>query len=100
MEDFNWGAFLGITLGIICGLTGLWWGRRAAAKQRGLDERFDLIRTRARASSWFFPIIRTCFFFLLLLFGVKLSVAAVLGILLFIHLGSWAIFVLYYQAKL
>ncbi|MED3690155.1 hypothetical protein P4534_15275 [Peribacillus butanolivorans] len=51
MEDFNWGAFLGITLGIICGLTGLWWGRRAAAKQRGLDERFDLIRTRARASS-------------------------------------------------
>ncbi|MGE7183837.1 hypothetical protein ACQKKK_07455 [Peribacillus sp. NPDC006672] len=62
MEGFNWGAFLGITLGIIIGLTGLLWGRRAAAKQCGLDERFDLIRTKARASSWFFTFIATCFF--------------------------------------
>lgn len=99
MEDFNWGAFLGITLGIICGLTGFWWGRRAAAKQRGLDERFDLIRLE-HGHPVGFPHLLGRAFFLLLLFGVKLSAAAVLGILLFIHLGSWAIFVLYYQAKL
>lgn len=98
--DFNWWAFLGITLGIIGGLAGLWGGRRAAAKQRGLDERFDHIRTKARATSWFFTLFGIYIFFFLLFFGVKLSVAPVLGILLFLHLGSWAISVFYYEAQL
>ncbi|MFJ7745206.1 hypothetical protein [Peribacillus sp. NPDC097295] len=98
--DFNWWAFLGIILGITGGLAGLWGGRRAAAKQRGLDERFTLIRTKARATSWFYTLFGLYVFFFLLLFGVKLSVAPILGILLLLHLGSWAISVFYYEAKL
>ena len=98
--EFNWWAFLGITLGIIGGLAGLWGGRRAAAKRRGLDERFDLIRTKARATSWFFTLFGVYLFFFLLLLGVNLSVAPVLGIFLLLHLGSWAISVFYYEATL
>ena len=98
--DVNWWAFIGITLGIIGGLAGLWGGKRVAAKQRGLDERFDHIRTKARATSWFYTLFGIYIFFFLLLCGVKLSVAPILGILLLLHLGSWAISVFYYQAKL
>ena len=100
METFNWGAFLGIMLGIFGGLLGLWLGRRAAAKQRGLDERYEMIRLKARSSSWLFTLLTVYLLFFLLLFGANLSPAPVLGVLLLIHMGSWALSIFYYQAKL
>lgn len=92
-------GFLGLSLGALGGLFGLWWGRRKAARQRGLDERYESITVKSLASGWKITLLSIYLLFILLLFGVQLSVAPVLGIILLIHMAGWAFSVLYYNFK-
>ncbi|GED72360.1 hypothetical protein BRE01_60620 [Brevibacillus reuszeri] len=46
------GALVGLIGGALLGCLGLYIGNKQAKRHRGLDERFVLIPTKARASSW------------------------------------------------
>ena len=99
----NWdqiGVLLIILLGVFGGLLGVWWGRKQAARQRGLDERFHIISSKSQAAAWKFTLAAIYIMFILLACGVKLSTAPVLGILLLIHMAGWAFSSVYYHVKL
>jgi len=99
----NWdqlGVLLLILLAIIVGLLGIWWGRKQAARKRGLDERYDIISSKSQAVAWKFTLVAIYILFIIIACGVKLSAAPVLGIVLFIHLASWAFSNIYYNIKL
>lgn len=85
------GGLIGLYGGLICGLIGWYVGRKKASQERGLDETHDYIWSKARSYSWFKTIAAIYFFFSLYLFGVDMSLAMVLGLLIFIQLGVWAL---------
>lgn len=85
------GGIIGLYGGIICGLFGWWFGRKKARKNRGLDELYYHIWQKARSYSWYVTLGVIYVFFSLIVFGIELSSAMVLGILLLAHLGSWGI---------
>lgn len=91
MSGAEIGALIGLLGGAGAGLFGWWFGRRQAKKNRGLDELYEHVWKTARSTSWIITLVFIYIVFTLHLFGVQLSVAAVLGMLLFIHMGSWAI---------
>jgi hypothetical protein len=92
-------GFLGMLLGASGGLFGLWWGRKLAARKRGIDERYESIAVKALANGWKITLIYIYVLFILLLLGIQLSVAPVLGTLLLIHMAGWAFSLVYYQIK-
>lgn len=92
-------GFLGIVLGVSGGLFGLWWGRRLAARKNELDERYEKITVNALANGWKITVITIYVLFLLLLVGIQLTTAQVLGILLIIHMAGWAFSTVYYNLK-
>ncbi len=92
-------AFLGLMLGALGGLFGLWWGRRMAARKNGLDERYEKIINKSLAAGWKITVCSIYLLFLLLIFGVQLTSAQVLGILLLVHMAGWAFSRVYYQLK-
>lgn len=79
----------GLYGGAILGILGWWFGRRMANKQRGLDELYEHIWQKSRSVSWFFTLASIYVFFSLHIFGIELSTAMVLGIILLVHLASW-----------
>jgi len=85
------GGLVGLLGGMICGLAGWYFGRRAAKKERGLDEVHDFIWQKARSYSWYVTLVILYVLFFLYVFGVAISVPVALGILMFVHLFSWAI---------
>ncbi len=92
-------ALLGLLLGVLGGLFGLWWGRKLAAQKRGIDERYENIAVKALANGWRVTLVYISVLFILLVMGIKLSVAPVLGTLLLIHMAGWALSFIYYQIK-
>lgn len=92
-------GFLGLLLGAFGGLFGLWWGRKKAAENRGLDERYSSIMTKSFSSAWKITLLSMYILFALLLFGVELAAVPLLGILLLIHLGGWTFSTFYYNFK-
>ncbi|GIP26273.1 hypothetical protein J23TS9_14030 [Paenibacillus sp. J23TS9] len=94
------GVLLMILLGIFGGLLGLWWGRKQAARQRGLDERFHVISSKSQASAWKITLVAIYILFIMIVCGVKLSAAPVLGIVLLVHMAGWAFSSVYYNIKL
>ena len=84
-------GMVGLYGGMLCGILGWWFGRRKAREQRGLDELYDHIWQKARSYAWYVTLVSIYIFFSLVMFGIDLSVSMVLGILLLVHLGSWAI---------
>jgi len=92
-------GFLGIVLGISGGLFGLWWGRKMAARKNGLDERYEKITVNSLANGWKITVVFIYLLFLLVIVGVQLSTAQVLGILLLIHMAGWAFSTIYYHVK-
>lgn len=89
--DISIGGMIGLYGGILCGLLGWWFGRKKAKENRGLDELYYHIWQKARSYSWYVTLIAIYIFFSLIMFGVELSTAMVLGLILLTHLGSWAI---------
>ncbi len=90
MEINIWGM-IGLYGGVIGGLLGWWFGRQKARKNRGLDELYSHIWQKARSYSWYVTLGALYVFFTLLSFGIELSTAMVLGILLLTHVASWGI---------
>jgi|SRR5690625_434918 len=84
-------AFLGLYGGAIIGLSGWYFGRRKAKKERALDEVHDHIWQYARSFAWYATLFTIYILFSLYLFGIPMSVPMVLGILLIVHLSTWAI---------
>lgn len=93
-------SLVGLVLGASGGAFGLWWGRKQAARNRGLDERYETISKKSLATAWKITLGSIYLFFILLIFGVGLSTAAVLGVLLLIHMKGWAFSTVYYNLKL
>ena len=85
------GGMIGLYGGMLCGVLGWWFGRKKARENRGLDELYDHIWQKARSYSWYVTLGAIYVFFSLLIFGVELNPAMILGILLSTHLGSWGI---------
>ncbi len=52
MSGNQWAGLLGLLTGLTLGGIGLWLGMRAAARRRGIDERFQLCKQQALADSW------------------------------------------------
>lgn len=92
-------ALLGLVLGALFGLFGLWWGRKKAAENRGLDERYETITTKSFASAWKISLAAIYILFALVIFGIQLAAAQLLGILLLIHMFGWAGSTFYYSFK-
>lgn len=88
--EINIGALIGLYGGVVAGLMGWWYGRKKAREQRGLDELHDHVWTKAKAYSWYCTLVALYVLFSLVIFGVKISGAVILGILLMVHLTSWA----------
>lgn len=89
-------GFIGLVIGLAGGLFGLWYGRKMAARKNGLDERTHTIFTKSLASGWKITLLSICILFVLVLLGVKLTAAALLGILLIAHMVGWACSILYF----
>ncbi|ERI07437.1 hypothetical protein [Aneurinibacillus aneurinilyticus] len=93
------GALIGLFGGAVLGLSGWFFGRKRAYKNRGLDERYYLIRDKARATSWQVTLAAMYILFFLVILKIGISAASALGILLLVQMGSWATLIFYYQAK-
>ena len=89
--EFSIGGIFGLYGGMICGILGWWFGRQKAKKNRGLDELYDHIWQKAKSYSWYMTLAAIYIFFSLMVFGIELNIAMVLGILLLVHIGSWGI---------
>jgi len=98
----NYGALIGLYGGAVCGLLGWYFGRRKAIKEHSLDELHDYIMKTARSFSWFATLGTIYIFFTLLVIGVSLNAAFILGILLLVQMTSWgvSIFILKYYMTL
>ncbi|MFC4597802.1 hypothetical protein [Cohnella hongkongensis] len=94
------GVLLIILLSISVGFLGLRWGLKQAARQRGLDERFQMISSKSQAAAWKITLAVIYILFTILVCGAKMSAAPVLGIVLFVHLIGWAFSTVYYNIKL
>lgn len=90
----------GLFLGALGGGFGWWYGRRQAARNRGLDERYEIISGKSLANAWKITLVSFYLLFILVIFKVHISAAAVLGILLIVHMAGWAISTIYYNVKL
>ncbi|WP_320939889.1 hypothetical protein [Lysinibacillus capsici] len=91
MMEINILGMIGLYGGVIGGLLGWWLGRKKARKNSGLDELYYHIWQKARSYSWYVTLGALYVFFTLLNFGIQLSTAMVLGILLLTHVASWGI---------
>jgi len=84
-------GFIGLYGGLAFAILGWFFGRRQAKKENGLDEMNSFIFTKARSISWYFTIVTIYVLFSLALLDIELSLIFALAILLFVHMGSWAI---------
>lgn len=89
--ELSIGGIIGLYGGMICGILGWWFGRKKARENRGLDELYYHIWQNAKSYSWYVTLGAIYVLFSLIMFGIELSNAMVLGILLLTHLGSWGI---------
>jgi len=92
-------GLLGMFVGIAFGVIGLWWGRKKALMNRGIDERFQVISNKSQSTSWKITLGTICFLFALHIVGAQISTVATLGILLLIHMAGWALSTFYYNHK-
>ncbi|MFC6333840.1 hypothetical protein ACFP56_14530 [Paenibacillus septentrionalis] len=93
-------VYVGIYGGLIFGLLGWYFGRRAARKNRGLDEMHDYIWNKARSASWYAVITAIYLLMTLHVSGITINLMPALSILLFVQLSSWAITGAVYASKL
>ncbi len=89
--EISIGGIIGLYGGMTCGILGWWLGRSKAKKNRGLDELHGYIWQKAKSYSWYVTLAAIYIFFTLIVFGIELNAAMVLGSILLVHLGSWGI---------
>ena len=92
--------YVGLYGGMVIGFLGWFFGRRAAGKKRGLDEVYHFIWNKARSISWYFTFAAIYVMLILAISGIELNIIFALAILLFIHMGSWAITGAFYSSKM
>lgn len=92
-------GFLVLFLGGTGGFFIHMWGKKIAARERGIDERYENNTIKSLANGWKITLISIYILFVLMLFGLQLSVAPVLGFLLLIHMGGWGFSLIYYNLK-
>ncbi|MCG1023435.1 hypothetical protein EKQ44_17475 [Sutcliffiella horikoshii] len=85
------GGLVGLYGGAVMGILAWWFGRHMAKKQRGLDELHAHIWQKARAISWFFTLASMYILFTLVIFGMELTAAMVLAVIMLVHFASWGI---------
>lgn len=85
------GGLVGLYGGAVMGILAWWFGRHMAKKQRGLDELHAHIWQTARAISWFFTLASMYILFTLVIFGMELTAAMVLAVIMLVHFASWGI---------
>lgn len=73
------GGIIGLYGGMICGIIGWWFGRKKARGNRGLDEVHYHIWQKAKSYSWYVTLGAIYIFFSLLVFGIHVNIAMVLG---------------------
>lgn len=84
------GGMLGLYGGLLFGIFGWWYGRKKSREKRGLDELHVHIWRKARSYSWYVTIVFIYILFSFILFGIHMSSAMVLGLLMLVHIASWA----------
>ncbi|GGG90102.1 hypothetical protein [Paenibacillus radicis (ex Gao et al. 2016)] len=89
----------GILVGVFFGALGVWRGIKKAAKNRGIDERLKAIVAKSHSSSWMITLASIYSIFILYALGVKFSVPAALGTLLFIQIGGWSLSFFFYNKR-
>ena len=99
MTADQWMGLAGLAFGLLAGGWGFWYGRRQAARRRGLDERYREIMRKSLAGSWGLTLAGIYALFFLNVLGASFSAAAALGTLLIVHMSGWAFFALYYHLK-
>lgn len=93
-------VYLGIYGGLLFGIAGWYFGRRAAAKNNGLDEMLAYMTAKSRSISWYFTIAAIYVLLSLEVFGLSIGTIPALAILLFVHLGSWGLSFFILQARM
>lgn len=93
------GALIGVFGGLLGGGLGWYLGRRAAAKQRGLDERYHLIQRAAKAAAWQVTLAAMIVMYVVIILGSPVRPIVVLSVLYLIHLASWTVGIFYYNKR-
>ena len=83
--------YVGLFGGIVFALLGLYFGRRAAKKNRGLDELHDHIWQKARSISWYATLVAIYVLLILGIFEIEISLIPAVSLLLLVHVGSWGV---------
>ena len=92
--------FVGVYGGLLCGILGWFFGRQQLRKKKGLDEMYYYVWGKAKSISWYFTVVALYILMSLVLFEIEIGTLPILAILLFVHLGSWAISGFILSAKL
>jgi hypothetical protein len=100
MQLNQWIGIIIVTLALLTAMILLGSIHKAVKKNRGLDERNQSIRTRAKSESWQFTLIGIIILLGITPFVEGLTVEIVLGSLFGVHLLSWTVFVIYFSRKM
>ncbi len=86
-------VYAGICGGLLFGIAGWYWyfGRHAAGGSKGRDEVLTYMSDKARSVSWYFTLAALLGLLLLEIIDLSMGTIPSLGILLFVHLGSWGL---------
>ncbi|NUU63920.1 hypothetical protein [Paenibacillus agri] len=92
--------YVGIYRGLLFGIAGWYFGRRGAVKNNALDEVLAYIAAKSRSISWYFTIAAISVLLSLEVLGLSIGTIPSLGILLFVHLGSWGLISIILHARM
>lgn len=84
-------VYVGIYGGLLFGIAAWYFGRRAVAQNNAMDEVLAYIAAKSRSISWYFTTAAICVLLSLEVLGLSIGTITALGILMFVHMGSWGL---------
>lgn len=95
-------VYVGIFGGLLFGIAGWYWyfSRLAVGKNKSLDEVFTYMSVKSRSISWYFTIAAITVLMSLEVLGLSIGTIPSLGVLLFVHLGSWGLISIILHARM